>query len=474
MKHIPFTKNIRVFLAIILTLITSRGVTAENWPTYRHDYRRSGVTTEILTFPLSEKWVFASPAPPNPAWPGPAKWDAYARIDNITSMRNFDPVFHVTIAGENLYFGSSVDDGIHCLDTQTGEEKWWYCTDAPVRLPPTCFQNRLYFGSDDGNTYCIDADTRKVIWKYKPAPDNRRIQNNGKFISLWPCRTGVIVQDDIAYFGHSLLPWRESYLCAVNARTGKIQAGQTGTYEKQHNHLTMQGAMLASASQLYISQGRQQPIVCHLATGEIKGALGNSGDGGVFALVTEDDTLFHGRGQNHGSFGELRVFDGQNRDYIAKFPKATHLVICKNIAYMTSLDEISAFDRGKYFDLQHKLAHLHKQNEAFKAELKKLGENDPQKENLLRTIDQLNIKINQLKSYIPDCYIWRHSNSHHHDLIMTGETLILGGANSIIARRADNGEEIWRSHVAGRVHGLAVAQGALFVSTDAGKIYCFR
>ena len=45
---------------------------AEDWPTYRHDLARSGVTREKLRYPLYEQWTHASSAP-RPAWPEPGR-----------------------------------------------------------------------------------------------------------------------------------------------------------------------------------------------------------------------------------------------------------------------------------------------------------------------------------------------------------------------------------------------------------------
>ena len=36
------------------------------------------------------------------------------------------------------------------------------------------------------------------------------------------------------------------------------------------------------------------------------------------------------------------------------------------------------------------------------------------------------------------------------------------------------GKLIWQTPLAGRVHGLAIANGALYASTDQGGVYCFR
>ena len=77
----------------------------DDWPSFRHDSSRSATTKESLpTAELVPAWTYQSPHPPQPAWAGPAKWDAYARIRDLSSMRNYDSVFHVAVVGDSLYF----------------------------------------------------------------------------------------------------------------------------------------------------------------------------------------------------------------------------------------------------------------------------------------------------------------------------------------------------------------------------------
>ena len=66
------------------------------WPTYRHDNRRSGVTDERLTLPLERTWCYTSPALPQPAWTGPAKWDAFSGNSGLQSLRNFETGIRTT------------------------------------------------------------------------------------------------------------------------------------------------------------------------------------------------------------------------------------------------------------------------------------------------------------------------------------------------------------------------------------------
>ena len=62
--------------------------------------------------------------PPTPAWYGPAKWDAYAELRDLRSMRDYDNVYHVVAAKGAVYYGSSTEDSVVCLDAATGDRIW--------------------------------------------------------------------------------------------------------------------------------------------------------------------------------------------------------------------------------------------------------------------------------------------------------------------------------------------------------------
>ena len=190
----------------LLFVLAGAAALGSDWPTYRHDVRRSGHTADTLAAEaLREQWAWRSPQPPQPAWAGPAKWDAYKNLRGLRSMRNYDPVFHPIVAGGAVYFGSSVDDAVHCLDAKRGAERWVSHTDGPVRMAPAFVDGKLYFGSDDGRAYCIEARDGSPAWAHDPTPGTRRVLNNGRLISFWPVRTGVLVDGGTAYFGAALL-----------------------------------------------------------------------------------------------------------------------------------------------------------------------------------------------------------------------------------------------------------------------------
>jgi len=457
------------FVAALLCLGTLASH-AEDWPTYMKDNRRSGVTAEAIATPLEPAWTWQSPAPPQMAWEGPAKWDAYSGNADLKSMHNFDPAFFVTVVGDAVYFGSSVDDAAHCLDAATGAERWAYYTEGPVRVPPSYDAGRVYFGSDDGYVYCVNAESGAFEWKYKPVSGERLIPVNGKVISEYPCRTGVIIQNGTLFFGNSLMPWNPSYLCAVKAAPGGEGIGEV--YRHAVKEATFQGAMLASENRLYALQGRSSPMVFDLETGKRRTGMKDSG--GAYALLTEDNNFF---AQNSDQKDDvMRESTGTGRDQLATYEGANRILVSGGVAYLQSPGELARFNRADYLAIQAELQTAEKRLEEVDKALKELKrEEDPDGfKALSKERRDLRKQIDGLLARLPEAFVWRKPIEMPHALIMAGETLFAGGTNQVAAVRAADGEVLWSTPVTGAAHGLAVANGQLIVSTDRGTIQAFR
>jgi len=375
-----------------------------------HDNHRSGVTSETLDFSgLEEAWAYRAAVPPAPAWAGAAKWDAYARISGLKSMRNFDPVFYVTAAGDSVFFASSSEECVRSLDSSTGEVKWVFHANGPVRIAPTCSAGRIYFGSDDGHAYCIDGDTGSLRWKVRAAPSERMVPSNNKLISMWPVRTGVLVQDGKAYFAASLAPWETSRLCAVDADDG------ARIYERTvEGPVTLEGAMLASTSRLYVPQGRVAPVVFDLLSGEPQGSM--NGGGGVYCFLTEDLRFIHGPGNKTGW---LSVSDAQDRNLLETLHGGNLMVVSGDRAFVQSRTALSSIHRPT------------------------------------------------------GSTTWSVECPYRCGMILAGDSLVLGGDGHVAAFDVRDGARIWSRPVEGRAYGLAVANGTLYVSTEAGSIHAF-
>lgn len=455
----------RSFLVFVMWGFGLGVLAAEDWPTYQHDSRRSAVTAESLSFPLQEVWHYRSPVPPMTAWSGPAKWDAYSENDGLQSMRNFDPAFYVTAVDDAVYFGSSVDNATHCLDGKTGAERWVYFTNSAVRFPPTIAEDRAWFGSDDGHVYSVDALTGDLIWKYKPSADSRMIPSNGKLISPWPVRTGVLLKDGLAYFAASLLPWETSYLCAVDAATGVPH------YVREESGVTLQGALLASSENLYAPQGRSVPLVYRLADGEAIGGI--AGSGGVYCVLTEDEQFISMPASQKEKEDTVRIADGRRRETLVSFGGADRMIVSGPYAYSHQGNQLKAIDRLQIVALQAKIDELRAANEKRGEEEKKAQGNEDRLAQLKKEIEAANREIMKLEAQKPLCELWTREGAVPIGFMLAGTTLFVGGDGTVTAMNAATGEPWWSAEVEGKAYGLAAANGQLYVSTDRGLIYCY-
>jgi outer membrane protein assembly factor BamB len=264
-----------------------------DWPVFRHDDRRSGVSDEpLLVDHLEEVWRWRSPRPPAPAWPDAARWDAYAMLEGLRSMRNYDPVFHPVGTGDRLYFGSNADDTVRCLNLDSGDPVWSFTADGPIRISPSIAEGMLLFTADDGAVYALNRQDGALIWKTPLTPDAECFFNDGRLCSFDAARTGVVVDrvNEVAVAGSGVFPWRSSRLTALSLRDGSVVwQRDIGT------GWSLEGAMLLSDRYLVVPQGRAAPQLFDRQTGEPRGGL--EGGGGTFALVTPDEEVFHGPGE---------------------------------------------------------------------------------------------------------------------------------------------------------------------------------
>lgn len=127
-----------------------------DWPTYLRDNLRTGATADPLKLPLRLAWTHQTRLPPNAAWPEEAKNDYWHSRYSMEERVTYDRAFQLVSVGDRVYFGSSSEDAVFCLDAKTGKTIWSYVTEGPVRLAPTIADDKVLFGSDDGFVYCLN------------------------------------------------------------------------------------------------------------------------------------------------------------------------------------------------------------------------------------------------------------------------------------------------------------------------------
>ena len=447
----------RHFPAICLFGLIALGQAAD-WPTYQHDYARTGVARESLLAPFTDGWVHRSRHAPRPAWRGEAKWDGWNKVYDLKSRQIFDYAYHPVIADGLLYYGSSADDKIYCLDAATGEQRWTFFTEGPVRLAPTIAEGRVFVGSDDGHAYCLDAKSGKLIWKTQLGPRDYRIPGNSRIISRWPLRTGIVVIGDLAYCAAGMFPSEGVLITAIEADTGKIK------WQQKQTDLPAQGYMLASHTRLYVPAGRNNPVVLNRADGKRIRVV--SGQGGTYALLTGDNLVF-----GPGKTGTLGFVESNQSDQLATF-KGNHMIVTPSRSFLQSDTDLSALDRSRYLDLARKRRPLKSRLGKLQDELKKVKAGERQRQ-ILKEAGKLGKQLDDVQSAMQECFAWRVPSSQPLSMVLAGQTLITGGHNEVAAYSAKDGSQLWRAGADGEVFGLAVADGRLYTSTSKGVIHCY-
>ena len=447
----------RHFPAICLFGLIALGQAAD-WPTYQHDYARTGVARESLLAPFTDGWVHRSRHAPRPAWRGEAKWDGWNKVYDLKSRQIFDYAYHPVIADGLLYYGSSADDKIYCLDAATGEQRWTFFTEGPVRLAPTIAEGHVFVGSDDGHAYCLDAKSGKLIWKTQLGPRDYRIPGNSRIISRWPLRTGIIVIGDLAYCAAGMFPSEGVLITAIEADTGKIK------WQQKQTDLPAQGYMLASHTRLYVPAGRNNPVVLNRADGKRIRVV--SGQGGTYALLTGDNLVF-----GPGKTGTLGFVESNQSDQLATF-KGNHMIVTPSRSFLQSDTDLSALDRSRYLDLARKRRPLKSRLGKLQDELKKVKAGERQRQ-ILKEAGKLGKQLDDVQSAMQECFAWRVPSSQPLSMVLAGQTLITGGHNEVAAYSAKDGSQLWRARADGEVFGLAVADGRLYTSTSKGVIHCY-
>ncbi|MBN2376261.1 MAG: PQQ-binding-like beta-propeller repeat protein [Sedimentisphaerales bacterium] len=388
------------------------------WPTFRSDVIRSSISRQQLNFPLYKQWVHTPNLPPSPAWPAPAARNFTAGSGLLSPTQTYDRAYHVVGSGERLYYASSSDDTAYCIDADNGQLIWRFTAEGPMRLAPTLDKDKLYVGSDDGYLYCLDASSGKLIWKVLGGPNLSRFCGNGRMISRWPVRCGIVVEEGVVYFTAGVFPSLGVYLCAVNDKDGS-------EIWKSKCNFVPQGYMLASPNRLFIPTGRTPFRMVNKADGSKPIKLGNSDAwgldlvGGSFALLVENK-LAAGPSED----GQIHLFNTQTTERLIQF-YGRQLIVNGEISYILGPDSLMALDRTQY-----------------------LRENDMKP-------------------------MWKSECNNGFCMVMAHNMLIVGGDGHLEAFNADSGKLLWRDDSLGRVESLAVCQGRLLVCTNDGRIHCY-
>jgi outer membrane protein assembly factor BamB len=449
----------------LLMVLASTCVWAAEWPTYLNGNGRIGATEATLPNDLELKWVYRAPEQLELAFPGPRREqiEGHAMRHRVA----FDQALHVAAVGDRVYFGSSVDHQLYCLRADTGEPVWTFFTDAAIRLSPTVWQGKLYVGSDDGFVYCLNADTGALLWKLRAGPNDERLLARGQLISRWPVRTGILIDDGIAYFGAGVFPDETVYLVALDAESGAViwKNDHISQENAGRNPLSPQGYLLASEDMLFVPSGRSLPAAFDKKTGEEvyhKSYSWRSTAGGVvggYKAVLADGQIY-ASGPHH-----FLALDQKTGAVGFAWITGRQLTMSGDRGFVATGKKIVAMDR-----LVHAKATTERQKVNLELNGLRRKRREMSAEEYQEKSDGLNRRVNELSEVGTT---WSADTTADAALILADTSLVAGGTDEVAIYNSGDGELIWSAAVEGKASGLAAAGGQLLVSTESGMIYAF-
>lgn len=153
---------------------------ADDWPTYRHDAARSGRASTTVSADLKCAW------------------------QTTVGGRLTSPV-----VAQGLVLVAAIEAHmLHAFDARDGKPLWQFTAGGRIDSPPTVANGRAVFGAADGWVYCLELAGGRLAWRYRAAPDERRVVAHNQLESPWPVHGSVLVRDGAVYCAAG----RSSYL----------------------------------------------------------------------------------------------------------------------------------------------------------------------------------------------------------------------------------------------------------------------
>ena len=168
---------------------------------------------------------------------------------------------NVTTCG-NLRFSVGDDGVLNVENTQTGTLEWKAYTAGSINYPPSIWSNRAFVGSNDGWIYAFEATTGRLLWKFRGAPVERKVNIYGDLMSTWPIGGGVRVSDNgVLYAAAGIAHYDGTHVYALNAITGEIiwQNNTSGSLSSYKTGISLQGRLDITSSNLTFCGGNACP-----------------------------------------------------------------------------------------------------------------------------------------------------------------------------------------------------------------------
>ena len=168
----------------------------DDWPTYRHDARRTGAAARAVATDAAMQWQTKLKGPLTP------------------------PV----AAGGRVYVAAKDEHTLYALDVADGKQLWSFTAGGRIDSPPTILGQTVLFGSADGRVYCLRAADGELAWRFRAAPVEERILAFGQLESPWRVHGSVLVTEGVAYCtaGRSTYLDGGIHVFGLDPATGKV------------------------------------------------------------------------------------------------------------------------------------------------------------------------------------------------------------------------------------------------------------
>jgi outer membrane protein assembly factor BamB len=419
--------GLAALVAAALSFLPGGAGCAADWPMWRHDAARSGASPEELAETLHLLWFLELPTP-KPAWPRDQK------------KLLFDRLYEPVLAGKSLFVPSMISDKLTAYDTDTGEEKWSFFAEGPLRFAPVVWRDRVFFNCDDGCLYCLDTATGALLWRLRGGPSERLVLGQGRLISTWPARGACCLYDGTLYFGAGIWPFQGIFLYAVDAETGTVVWGNSGTGSsyivQPHSSpsfagVAPQGYIAATKQYLVVAGGRTLPAVFDRHSGRLLHYnVGRYPRGGGYEVTALEEFFL-------------------NRDNLYRLSNG-ELVATVGAPVVTDYGMIGADDGGL---------------RGYKPRLQEIKTADRRGDTVEKTALQTS---------------WTAALAERIEevVIQSGSRLYcVGEKNSVLAidlPRLGRGAQVsWKVELPDVPLNMLTGDGKLFVTTDAGRVYAF-
>ena len=153
------------------SLATSGRSSSDDWPSYRHDARRTGAVECEVPTEVSMQWRIKLRGKVTP------------------------PV----VSQDRLYVAAKNEHTLHTFGAQDGRKLWDYTAGGRIDSPPTVYGGLVLFGSADGCVYCLRASDGELVWRFRAAPSDRQIVAFSQLESPWRVHGSILMKDGVAY-----------------------------------------------------------------------------------------------------------------------------------------------------------------------------------------------------------------------------------------------------------------------------------